>query len=50
MAKFFKGTEKRPFGYPTIIEERKGSTNYFPYFIGVTLIIIVAAFLFFVLR
>lgn len=50
MAKFFKGTEKRPFGYPTIIEERKGSSSFFPYFVGVTLIVIIAGFLFFVLR
>jgi hypothetical protein len=28
MTKFFKGTEKRPFTYPTIIETRGNSTNW----------------------
>lgn len=50
MAKFFKGTDKRPFTYPTIIEERKGSGNFFPYFIGISLIVVIATFLFFALR
>lgn len=50
MANFFKGTEKRPFAYPTIIEERKGSGIYWPIFIGIGLVVVGGIFFFFILR
>jgi hypothetical protein len=46
MAKFFKGTEKRQFVYPTIIEERKGNRSYWPLIIGLGLVAIIAVFFF----
>lgn len=44
MPKFFKGTEKKPFIYPAIIEERKESRNYTAWIIcGVLLICLIGA-------
>lgn len=43
--RFFKRTENRPFTYPSI-EERRTSTNYLVWIVGIVLIITVGAIAF----
>jgi hypothetical protein len=40
MLGFFRKEEKQPFGYSTIVEERKGSDNKFYWIIGIVLVIL----------
>lgn len=46
--KFFKTTEKRPFSYPTITEERK-SVDRVPWIIGIILLITITSVIYFLL-
>lgn len=45
MPRFFKGTEKQSFSYPTIVEVRKGS-SYTGWIIGIIVVILVTGAIF----